>query len=684
MDPSNTSRSDRWLELALSQFLALLFLAGCVWWVYHDLAFVIGTSRITAVDAWAQGRNSVLPARVAGFALAVLGTHVALGLLAWGLARLTRAAMRFRAMPGAPALITVWMLLIVLLVLATNTAWYPASRFAREESWLSGEWQGLRPLPVMLVSVAVVIIVLAMLALRRARLRKRSWLRGLAVPAVLVAAVVWLPQPKVARSQANTATTDLNIVILGVDSLRNDLSEASDGRQLTPHIDAFLNGAHRFRDAVTPLARTYPAWVSILTGRHPVTTNARFNLMPRALVHEGDTLAETLHTRGYRSVFATDEMRFANFDESFGFDELITPPIGASDFLLGTVGDLPLVNVLAGTWIGGWLFPSNHANRAAYVTYEPAHFLSRLDRELDLTGPSFLAIHLTLSHWPYSWAGQPLPTTPQEYRPAYRLAIEEVDRQFQDVLQLLKRKGVLDNAIVVVLSDHGDALGFPSDSMLRKTGTSREIWDSLWGHGTSVLSPHQYGVLLAMRAFGRARLPGNPAVHDWPVALEDVRPTLEELVAGEAPQHVDGISLVPYLAGTAPAVEFESRVRFTETCFNTVMMMAGEINPSGLVSEAAIFYQMVPDTGWVQLRPDRLGEIMAKKQRAAISQDSLLAAIPSWNDDTVSYLFSSRQSPLPRRLQGRPDPATEPEAARLWEALHARFPGELPAHFNLP
>lgn len=77
-----------------------------------------------------------------------------------------------------------------------------------------------------------------------------------------------------------------------------------------------------------PLARTYSIRVSILTGEHPVNTNARFNLMPRALVNEGD---------------------------------------------------LPLVNVLSAMRIGGWLFPSNRANRAAYVTYEPAHFLSRLD-----------------------------------------------------------------------------------------------------------------------------------------------------------------------------------------------------------------------------------------------------------------------------------------------------------------
>jgi hypothetical protein len=75
---------------------------------------------------------------------------------------------------------------------------------------------------------------------------------------------------------------------------------------------------------------------------------------------------------------------------------------------------------------------------------------------------------------------------------------------------------------------------------------------------------------------------------------------------------------------------------------------------------------------------------MAKKQRAAISRDSVLAYVPSWDDDSVSYLMSSRRSPLPRRLEGRPDPASDPEAARLWDTLQARFPGELQAPARLP
>jgi hypothetical protein len=664
--------------LAAAQLASLLLLAACVWWVYRELTLIIGSSKITGSITWGDEINEALRSRLALFGLAVLSLHALLGVLGFLLARLCCAAFPALREERLPTLAIASVLVLFALVLAANATWYPASQFASEASWLLGDWAGFQPLTAITAVAAILILIVASLAMRRSRWSPRSWLHG-AVALALLASAGLATTLSGAHSAPPLDAARPHIVVLGIDSMRNDLSEASSGASLTPNIDAFLAESTRFSDTVSPLARTYPAWVSILTGRHPVSTNARFNLMPRKLVHEGDTLADALHAAGYRSVYATDEVRFANFDHSYGFDRLITPPIGASDFVVPTLGDMPLVNVVANTRLGAWLFPNIHGNRAAAALYQPRNFVERLDRELEISGPSFLAIHLTLAHWPYNWAGRPRPSNPQEYRPAYRQALQEVDRQFEAVLGVLKRKGVLENAIIVVLSDHGEALGYRSDSIVRKTGTSVEIWDSLWGHGTSVLSPHQYAVVFALRAFGAADLPGPAAVHDWPVSLEDVRPTLQELATGAAPRGVDGISLVPYLAGRIPHTALDERVRFTETCFNTLKLMEGKITESGLVSEAGIYYELVPETGWVQLRPDRLLEIMAKKQRAAVSRDAMLARVPSWTDESVTYLFADRGTPAPRRLEAVPDPSTDPEAARLWRALQDRFPGELRA-----
>ena len=670
------------IGLTLALLLGAAFLFTCVWWTLTDLIHAFAGDIVTASMARDQLFGRVLTERLAWFAVALAVTHVSFGLLAFGLARLTVAAAI--SADRLLSLILVWFLVLVAVALLANATWYPASRFSPTNSWLQSSWHGVRPMHAVLTALALLVIGLASrVFLRRPPGRPR------AVTLVSACVVLFmigglLSQGLSSAARPAPAYVMPHVVIVGIDSLRDDLARGTTEERLTPHIDAFLNGAHQFRDTISPLARTYPALISLLTGRHPVTSNARFNLMPRNLVNEGETLGDALQARGYHSVYATDEVRFANFDETFGFDQLITPPVGTSDFIIGKTGDLPLVNLLSPTRAAAWMFPGIHANRAAHVTYRPESFVRRLDRELVVNRPGFFYIHLTLSHWPYSWAGHSTPTTPKQYRPAYRHSIREVDRQFGDVWRVLERKGVLENAIVVVLSDHGEALGGPTDSMLRRTGTGREIWDSLWGHGTSVMSPHQYSVLLAMRGFGRAHLPGAPTAYTWPVSLEDVRPTLQEFATGSAPAGIDGISLLPFLRDPQSASTLAARVRYTETDFNTPMVLAGKYTPSGLIQEGAAYYEIVPETGWVQLRRNRLSELMSQKQRAAISQESLLAAIPSRTDDSVTYLYTDRRSPLPRRLQGRPDAETDPEAARLWDALHARFPGEMSTISEVP
>jgi len=676
--PKEASHSvSPWAGLGLAVFLSFLLMAVFVTFVAHELEIVLPSNRVTASVNMSDIAGSVLGWRLAAFAGAVVLCHVLVGLISFALARLTEAALSGCAIARRRWLIAGWFIVVAGLMMAANTTWYPASIFAAENSWWRGEVFGMRPVLILITGVTLVIVFLAARSLLRLRWRIPATVVAVGA-AILLVLVVEREMPALRVVAAPGVAAPPHVVIIGIDALRNDLSVPRHGPAKTPHITEFLSGARRFTDTTSPLPRTFGAWVSILTGRHPVASNARVNLMPRRLVHEGETLADALRVRGYHAIYSTDEVRFANIDESYGFDQLITPPIGAADFLLGYAGDMPLVNLVASTRLGRTLFPSNHANRAAQVTYEPADFVERLKDEINVTRPTLLAIHLTLTHWPYSWAGMPTPSTPQEYRPAYGRAIEAVDSQFASVMELLGEKGVLDNAIVVLLSDHGEALGGETDSMLRTTGTSREIWDSLWGHGTSVLSPHQYSVLLAMRPYGRAEFPGSPGSYDWPVSLEDLRPTLEHYVTGKTPDSVDGVSLLPYLSDTQLGSRLATRVRFTETDFNTPSTLAGHYEASRLIDEAAVYYEIDRESGWVQLRENRLPEVLARKQRAAISPTLLLAVIPG-PAGAPQYMASDRANPAPVVLEGPPDAASGPEAVRLWNALVARFPGELPA-----
>lgn len=662
-----------WRGFALGQVLALGLLAGCLIWVARELEFIFSNHRILVALRIQDQLGSRLGLQLLGFLAAAWLVHALLGAFAFWLARLSESAF---SPPVARRrwLVAGWFVTLAGLVFAANATWFPASLFASDASWWRQPIAGFPPAIFAFAGVATLMVVVLVRAWPAWRPSLGKFVVALSAAIALVASLL-LPWQWFAEAAAGPAKQP-HIVLIGIDSLRDDLTIPRRGVAPVPNIRAFLDDARRFSDATTPLARTYPSWVTILTGRHPVTTNARYNLMPRALVREGETLGHALGKHGYASIYATDEVRFANFDESFGFDRLITPPVGAADFLIGYAGDIPMVNLVASSALGGGLFPSNHANRAAFVSYKPRHFVRRLERELEISGPSFITIHLTLAHWPYAWAGMPLPGVPEEYRDSYRLAVDEVDRQFAEVLEVLDGKGVLENAIVVLLSDHGEALGAEDDSMLRKIGNGNEIWNSLWGHGTSVMSPNQFDVLLAMRAFGDARLPGPDRNYEWPVSLEDLRPTLQELAIGQAPDDVDGLSLVPYMEDPTRARTLETRVRFTETDLNTPSTLAGRYEASGLIDEAAVYYELDPLSGWVQIRKERLAGLLTRKQRAAISSTELLASIPGPPGDGPQFLLTDRLEPLPQPLRGPPGLDIDPSARRLWDAAATRFPGE--------
>ncbi len=299
------------------------------------------------------------------------------------------------------------------------------------------------------------------------------------------------------------------------------------------------------------MARTSPVCESILSRRYPRSTGARENLIALSTLEPFESVAQIARRNGYYSIFATDEVRFSNIDQSFGFDSVITPSMGAADSLLGKFNDLPLPNLVANTRLGKWWFPATYANRAATVTYEPDTFVHWLDAEVQADRPTFLAVHLALPHHPYNWAepGDRVFGRASDNLYQYSNAVIAADRQFGAIIQSLQRKGLLQDALVVVLSDHGEALGLPeSDTMLRGS-VAREMLDgqriSLWGHGSSVLSQHQFSTFLALRGFGSVNLPPAYREHDAPVSLVDLAPTIVDLMgmkseAKFAERHVAG------------------------------------------------------------------------------------------------------------------------------------------------
>lgn len=675
--------------LLVSALLAVLFLLSTAY-----ISIVTLIDRVDSTDVMKAVSHDIWTAKIGGqvayFCVAQLALHLAMGALAWLLARAS-AEIWPSAREKFIRVLIGWFCLFGGAALAYNALWYPRTFFGAHYfdymvpefgPFHVGEWI----YGVVVIAACATLATGGYLALRRMHsLGRRRWLAG-AAGVIALTATGLAAQHLQFTARAHAAGGPPHVILLGIDSLRlGELSRFGGTNGNTSHIDRFLEDADLVKDTSTPMARTFGSWVAILTGRSPSVTGARNNLTPRDVVVANPTIADVLRKAGYRTVYSTDEVRFANIDQSYGFERVITPPIGASDFIIGTYNELPLASVVLNTRIGQLLFPFSYGNRGAATMFEPKTYLARLDRELDFEKPTFLVVHLTAAHWPYFTAETPFGITKQtpDDRPMYRVGLRTADAMFEQVASMLRRKGALENAIVVVLSDHGEAMMLPDDAIAKHgafvqgLGAPLKVLDV--GHGQSVLSPTQYKVLLAFKSFAKDRGFSSGA-RDLPAVatVEDIAPTLLDLLGVDASAlQASGQSLAPLLRtpDAVPAVTGPERIRFTETDLAVIPNFEGGVDEVTTARTNSKFFGIDPATSRMYIRHELLPLAHAYKERAAFTSRHLLAALPA-GPDAHQYLYFDLQSGNGQLLLERPGPEPE-DAQRLWDALEAHFPGEL-------
>lgn len=443
-----------------------------------------------------------------------------------------------------------------------------------------------------------------------------------------------------------------NIILIGLDSLRPDFtSYLGQKNSSTPNIDGFLKTSATFTKAYTPLARTFPAWMSILTSLYPKHNGARSNLSDPSFIHSDETLEKRLKENGYETIYGTDEKRFSNITEQFDFDQIIGPRMGANDFILGGLSDFPLTNLLINTGPGRLLFPYNYANRAAAITYEPEKFLQLIKLALKNrpNKPLFLAVHLCISHWPYQWArDQQAKNLTQAQK--YQSSVQAVDKQLGELLQILKENGLLQSSLVVLLSDHGTTVGLLGDRIISeknyqgkpdkkkllvisKLGNAPDFsvdfkkdysLNTSYGQGTDVLSLKQYHVLLAFKGFGINIIPNKIKER---VSLLDIAPTILSFLQLKSLQQSDGISLNSFLLNTLHPAPMQ-RPLFLETGYCISEIENKNIFIEQVVKHAIGAYQINPKTGLLFLKTEAEQSIIQSKQRAILLNNWLLARYP--------------------------------------------------------
>ena len=114
-------------------------------------------------------------------------------------------------------------------------------------------------------------------------------------------------------------------------------------------------------------------------------------------------------------------------------------------------------------------------------------------------------------------------------RERYALEVEYVDRQIGRLLNHMRERGLLDDTLIVFVSDHGEGLGDH-----KNIGHISQLYDSLLRVPLIVSQP--------------GHLPEGLKV-EQPVGLVDVLPTITDLLDLSSPKAASGVSLLPLITG---------------------------------------------------------------------------------------------------------------------------------------
>lgn len=484
------------------------------------------------------------------------------------------------------------------------------------------------------------------------------------------------------RNKTVAATSRPNIILISVEALRPEfVFQSYRYEQTMPFLANMLQSSFQFTDAYTPIAQSFPAWISVITAKAPMHNGARSLYTSYQKIDFHDSLIEKLKSAGYQTFYAVDGQRFGDITEAAGFDHVLSPPYGAAELIIGFLSDFPLSNLISLTDEGKTLFPWYFANRSISVTYHPDDFISLIRKGLAQRNgkPLFFAIHFGLSHWPYVWADDKLAketSLPEKYQ----YSLHAVDQQIQDFIILLQEESLLDHAIVVLISDHGIGLGLPHDRIITENnyvGDKHLLrdWirlpysvpyakrhkgiDTSYGYSTDILSLTQYQVLLAFKTLGfNLAMPKNSQAR---ASLMDIAPTLLAMLNLPAIKHADGVSLLDDITHD-DVKKSDQRTLYFENGFTTPEIAQADISMNGVL-KAAINAVSIDDQSGLLFITDQAGKLLLKnKQRAMLQGEWLLAWYPDksalvlvntaskkWTMDFNSDL--ARQAPIHALLE---------------------------------
>ncbi|WP_262677893.1 arylsulfatase [Paenibacillus sp. J5C2022] len=133
------------------------------------------------------------------------------------------------------------------------------------------------------------------------------------------------------------------------------------------------------------------------------------------------------------------------------------------------------------------------------------------------------------SRKPFAWRGKRSEEEIHRARAGYYGLIHHIDHQIGRLLMYLNKNGLMNNTLIMFMSDHGDMLG------------DHHLWRKTYAYEGSAHIPM---IVKLPASLGRQK-----QIVEEPVTLQDIMPTVLEAAGVSVPDCVDGSSMVDLMLG---------------------------------------------------------------------------------------------------------------------------------------
>ncbi len=343
-----------------------------------------------------------------------------------------------------------------------------------------------------------------------------------------------------------------NVLLIVLDTVRaKSLSAYGFPLPTSPRLQQFAQAGVRFDQAFTTAPWTAPSHASMFTGQYPSSLSIGWR---EPLDDTYTTLAEALRGRGYVTKAFVGNTMGCTVERGLhrGFETYRDFPLSWQEFarssaMVRMLANMSRLRPLLGWWdlVGRKWGPAVSGEFLAWLDQKPDRpffvFLNYFDAHDPYLPPPPYDTMFGTAPRPNPWmtrrwwnaAERNKKHVPAELA-AYHGAIAYLDEQIGQLLDRLRQRGVLDNTLVIITSDHGEE--FLEHGQM---GHARGMWEEVLRVPLVVSFP---GVV-----------PAGTVVRE-PVTVRDIPATIEDLLSLPRTGFAGG-SLARHWAADAPKDE---------------------------------------------------------------------------------------------------------------------------------